>query len=252
MSDAELIASCMAGIEGDLFTRHVDPGDVAAIFVEPIQGEGGYLFPPDGFLRALRDLCDRHGILLVFDEIQCGVGRTGKMWACQHEGVEPDILLAAKGLGSGMPIGAFIAKESVDEWEGGAHGSTFGGNPVCCAAALATLDLVENGLIANAERLGSRLIGGVRTLAQRHVGIGDVRGRGLMVGMEMVKSRATKDPDGAAARAVMQAAFQRGLLLLTCGKSVLRLAPPLVIDDEDIDRGLGMIDEILRQGQSRG
>jgi 4-aminobutyrate aminotransferase len=142
MSDAQLVAESIDGIVGDLFTRHLDPKDVAAIFVEPIQGEGGYLFPPDGFLRALRDLCDEHGILLVADEIQCGVGRTGRMWACEQEGIEPDILLSAKGLGSGMPIGAFIARESIDEWKGGAHGSTFGGNPVCCAAALATLDLV--------------------------------------------------------------------------------------------------------------
>ncbi len=243
MTDAELVRATMAGIEGDLFTRHLDPADVAAIFVEPIQGEGGYLFPPDGFLRSLRELCDRHGILLVFDEIQCGVGRTGKMWACQHEGVEPDILLTAKGLGSGMPIGAFIARESVDDWQGGAHGSTFGGNPVSCAAALATLDLVEGGLMANAERLGAHLIGAVRKLAERQEAVGDVRGRGLMVGVELVKSRTSKEPDGDTARAVVQTAFQRGLLLLTCGRSVLRLAPPLVIDEEDIDRGVALLDE---------
>ena len=144
----------MYELEGDLFTRHLDPKDVAAIFVEPIQGEGGYLFPPDGFMKALRELCDTHGILLVADEIQCGVGRTGQMWACEQDGIEPDILLSAKGLGSGMPIGAFIAKENIDDWKGGAHGSTFGGNPVCCAAAIATLDLVEGGLMANAAKLG--------------------------------------------------------------------------------------------------
>jgi 4-aminobutyrate aminotransferase len=218
---------------------------VAALFVEPIQGEGGYLFPPDGFLRALRSLCDRHGILLVFDEIQCGVGRTGKMWACEHEGVEPDILLSAKGLGSGMPIGAFIARESVDDWKGGAHGSTFGGNPVCCAAALATLDLVENGLMANAEKLGGHLMTGVRRLAEQHDVIGDVRGRGLMVGMELVKSRATKEYNPEASRKLVDTAFQHGLLLLGCGRSVVRVAPPLVIDQVDIDRGLGLIDEVL-------
>ena len=246
MSDAALVAEAIDGIEGDLFTRHLDPKDVAAIFVEPVQGEGGYLFPPDGFLRALRALCDKHGILLVFDEIQCGVGRTGKMWACEHEGVEPDIMLSAKGLGSGMPIGAFIARESIDDdWKGGAHGSTFGGNPVCCAAALATLDLVENGLMANAERLGAQLISGARKLAERHEIIGDVRGRGLMVGMELVKDRASRQPNPEASRKLVDAGFQHGLLLLGCGKSVVRLAPPLVIDDLDIDRGLALLGEVL-------
>ena len=245
MSDAALVAQSMNEIEGDLFTRHLDPRDVAAIFVEPIQGEGGYLFPPDGFMRALRDLCDQHGILLVADEIQCGVGRTGRMWVCEQEGIEPDILLSAKGLGSGMPIGAFIARESIDEWKGGAHGSTFGGNPVCCAAALATLDLVENGLMANAERLGARLISGVRKLAERHPAIGDVRGRGLMVGMELVKDRETRESDPAASRRVVDTAFQHGLLLLGCGKSVVRVAPPLVIDEVDIDRGLELLGEVL-------
>src|SRR5688500_11276038 len=246
MSDADLLAEAIAGIEGDLFTRHLDPNDVAALFVEPIQGEGGYLFPPDGFLRALRALCDRHGILLVFDEIQCGVGRTGKMWACEHEGVEPDILLSAKGLGSGMPIGAFIARESIDDWKGGAHGSTFGGNPVCCAAAIATLDLVESGLMASAERLGGRLIAGVRKLADRHEIIGDVRGRGLMVGMELVKDRSTKAYNPEASRKVVDTGFQHGLLLLGCGKSVVRVAPPLVIDEVDIDRGLDLLGKVLR------
>lgn len=247
MSDADLVADSIGHIENDLFTRHLDPKDVAALFVEPIQGEGGYLFPPDGFLRALRALCDQHGILLVFDEIQCGVGRTGKMWACEHEGVEPDILLSAKGLGSGMPIGAFIARESVDDWKGGAHGSTFGGNPVCCAAALATLDLVEDGLMANAAALGDRLISGVRALAERHDIIGDVRGRGLMVGMELVKDRGTKEPNPDASRRVVDAAFAQGLLLLGCGRSTVRVAPPLVIDAADIDRGLDLLGDVLKK-----
>ena len=245
-SDADIVAMVMHELEGDLFTRHLDPKDVAAIFVEPIQGEGGYLFPPDGFMRALRALCDEHGILLVADEIQCGVGRTGKMWATEWEpGVEPDILLSAKGLGSGMPIGAFIARESIDEWKGGAHGSTFGGNPVCCAAAIATLDLVEQGLMANAAKLGERLISGVRKLAERHQVIGDVRGKGLMVGMELVKDRATKEYHPEASRKLVDSAFQHGLLLLGCGKSVVRVAPPLVIDEVDLDRGLSLMDEVL-------
>jgi 4-aminobutyrate aminotransferase len=167
------------------------------------------------------------------------------MWVCDQEGIEPDILLSAKGLGSGMPIGAFIARESIDDWKGGAHGSTFGGNPVCCAAALATLDLVENGLMANAERLGGRLINGVRKLAGRHEIIGDVRGRGLMVGMELVKDRSTKTYNPEASRKIVDTAFQHGLLLLGCGKSVIRLAPPLVIDEVDIDRGLDLIDTVM-------
>jgi 4-aminobutyrate aminotransferase len=244
-SDAQLVANALNELEGDLFTRHLDPKDVAAIFVEPIQGEGGYLFPPDGFLRGLRELCDRHGILLVCDEIQCGVGRTGRMWASEWEGVEADILLSAKGLGSGMPIGAFIARESIDEWKGGAHGSTFGGNPVCCAAAIATLDLVENGLMANAQRSGERLISGVRELAERHTVIGDVRGKGLMVGLELVKDRGTKEYHPEASRKLVDMAFQHGLLLLGCGKSVVRVAPPLVIDEVDLDRGLALMDDVL-------
>ncbi len=173
---------CIDVIEQELFTRHLDPRDVAAIFVEPIQGEGGYIVPPPGYLPALRALCDRYGILLVADEVQCGVGRTGKMFACEHEGVEPDILLTAKGLGSGMPIGAMVAKESITTWESGSHGSTFGGNPVCCAAALATLDLVEGGLMANAARMGERLLAERLRADEQARCIGDVRGRGLMVG----------------------------------------------------------------------
>jgi 4-aminobutyrate aminotransferase len=238
---------CLDVLEQDLFARHLDPHDVAAIFVEPIQGEGGYIVPPAGWLRDLRAICDKYGILLVADEVQSGVGRTGKMWACDHEGVEPDILLTAKGLGSGMPIGAMIAKESVTKWESGSHGSTFGGNPVCCAAALATLDLVENGLMANAVVMGERLMAGVRKLAEKHCCIGDVRGVGLMVGVEFVKDRATREPAPEIVEQLVQEAFKRGLLLLGAGKSSLRLAPPLVIGAEDIDTALAMIDARLSE-----
>ncbi len=237
--------ACVSNIESDLFTRHLDPSDVAAIFVEPIQGEGGYVVPPDGFLRSLRELSDKHGILLVFDEIQSGVGRTGKMWACDHEGVEPDILLTAKGLGSGMPIGAMIARESIDRWQHGSHGSTFGGNPVCCSAALATLDLVESELMANAAVMGDRLLRGAQALMAKYDVIGDVRGRGLMVGLEFVKDRATREPAPDVVRKLVDDAFARGLLLLGAGKSALRIAPPLVIDAQDIDTGLRIIDECL-------
>jgi 4-aminobutyrate aminotransferase len=234
-------------LERDLFARHLDPHDVAAIFVEPVQGEGGYVVPPAGWLRDLRAICDKYGILLVADEVQSGVGRTGKMWACDHEGVEPDILLTAKGLGSGMPIGAIIAKESVNTWESGSHGSTFGGNPVCCAAALATLDLVEGGLMANAVTMGERLQAGVRTLAEKHHCIGDVRGVGLMVGVEFVKDRATREPAPDIVEQLVQGAFQRGLLLLGAGKSTLRLAPPLVVSAGDVDTALTMIDARLSE-----
>ncbi|HZB27679.1 MAG TPA: aminotransferase class III-fold pyridoxal phosphate-dependent enzyme, partial [Gemmatimonadales bacterium] len=236
---------CIDVIEQDLFARHLDPHDVAAIFIEPIQGEGGYIVPPAGYLADLRALCDRYGILLVADEVQSGVGRTGKMFACEHEGVEPDILLTAKGLGSGMPIGAMVAKESITTWETGSHGSTFGGNPVCCAAALATLDLVEDGLMANAARLGERLLAGACKLMANHSCIGDVRGRGLMVGLELVKDRATREPAPQLVHDLVQRAFRRGLLLLGAGKSSVRLAPPLVIDEQDLDVALGMIDGLL-------
>jgi 4-aminobutyrate aminotransferase len=240
---------CVRSIETELFARRLDPRDVAAIFVEPVQGEGGYIVPPPGFLGALRELCDKHGILLVFDEVQSGIGRTGRLFACEHEdgGVEPDILLAAKGLGSGMPIGAIIAKESVMKWDRGAHGSTFGGNPVCCAAALATLDLVEGGLTENARVMGKRLIEGMRTLAERHPAIGDVRGLGLMVGVEFVKDRTTREPVRELVEDLVQRAFRRGLLILGAGRSSLRLAPPLVVDDYDVDTAVGMIDEILTE-----
>jgi 4-aminobutyrate aminotransferase len=193
----------------------------------------------------LRELCDRHGIVLVIDEIQSGIGRTGKMFACEHEGVEPDVLLTAKGLGSGMPIGAIIARDDVMKWTQGAHGSTFGGNPVCCAAALATLDLVESGLTTNAHVMGERLLTGLRRLAERHETIGDVRGVGLMIGVEFVKDRATREPASELVHELVQRAFRRGLLLLGAGKSALRLAPPLVVDEYDVDAALGMIDELL-------
>ena len=201
--------------------------------------------PPAGWLRDLRALCDRYGILLVADEVQCGVGRTGRMWACEHEGVEPDILLTAKGLGSGMPIGAIVAREAVSTWESGSHGSTYGGNPVCCAAALATLDLVEGGLMANATTMGERLLAGLRRLQEKHACIGDVRGLGLMIGVEFVKDRGTREPAPELLHDLVLAAFRRGLLLLGAGKSTLRLAPPLVVDDYDVDTALAMLDRLL-------
>ena len=235
------------GIERDLFARHVDPSEVAAVFVEPVQGEGGYIVPPTGWMREIRELCDRHGILLVADEVQSGVGRTGKMWAIEHMGVVPDILLAAKGLGSGMPIGAIIATEEITTWKKGAHGSTFGGNPVCVASALATLDLIEGGLMENARVMGDRLMAGARKLYEKYPVIGDVRGMGLMIGLEFVKDRKTKERNPELVDKLVLGSFAKGLLLLGAGPSALRFAPPLVVDEYDVDTGLSIIDSVLAQ-----
>ncbi len=230
-----------------LFEREVDPKQIAAVFIEPFQGEGGYIMPRREFLQAWREICTQNGILLVFDEIQTGVGRTGKMWAADYFGVEPDILLTAKGLGSGMPIGAIVAKERVMTWPQGSHGSTFGGNPLGCAAALATLDLVESRLMKNAEKVGARLIKGLKLLQLRHPSIGDVRGVGLMIGIEFVKDRVTKEPDLELTHELELRAFKKGLLLLSCGKSVIRVAPPLVLTEYDADKGLEILDECLTE-----
>jgi 4-aminobutyrate aminotransferase len=234
-------------IRKDLFKRHLAPDDVAAVFVEPMQGEGGYIVPPAKFLAGLRELCDEHGILLVFDEIQTGAGRTGKMWAAEHSGVEPDVLLSAKGLASGLPLGAIIAKESVMKWEPGSHGSTFGGNPVCCAAALATLDLLEGGLMDNARHMGEHLLSGLKELQTRHEVIGDVRGLGLFVGIELVEDRKTKAPASSLSHELEQRAFQKGLLVLQCGESVIRMAPPLLIDETDVANALRIFGECLSE-----
>jgi 4-aminobutyrate aminotransferase len=233
------------GIERDLFARHVDPAEVAAVFVEPVQGEGGYIVPPAGWMREIRELCDRHGILLVADEVQSGVGRTGKMWAIDHMGVVPDIVLTAKGLGSGMPIGAIIATEEITTWKKGAHGSTFGGNPVCVASALATLDLIEGGLMENARVMGDRLMAGSRKLFDKYPVIGDVRGLGLMIGLEFVKDRVTKERNPELVDKLVLGAFAKGLLLLGAGPSALRFAPPLVVDEYDVDTGLAIVDAVL-------
>ena len=230
-----------------LFETQISPEEVAAVVLEPMQGEGGYVMPSKEFLRFWRALCDEYGIVLIFDEIQTGVGRTGKMWAADHYGVEPDVVLTAKGLGSGLPIGAVIAKESVMTWPRGSHGSTYGGNPVACAAALATLDLVERGLADNAAKTGRRLLAGLKTLQARHPVIGDVRGVGLFIGVEFVADPKTKEPATDFVGKLEQLAFRKGLLLLGCGKSVLRIAPPLVLSDYDVDKGLEILDACLAE-----
>ncbi|MFL5755897.1 MAG: aminotransferase class III-fold pyridoxal phosphate-dependent enzyme, partial [Chloroflexota bacterium] len=222
-----------------LFSRLAPADEVAAVIVEPIQGEGGYLVPEAGFLRGLRDLCDRHGILLIADEVQSGAGRTGSMWAVDHEGVEPDILLTAKGIASGMPLGGLVARaELLEAWGPGAHGSTFGGNPVACAAALATIDLLEGGLVENARIRGEEALALLEPLLERDPAlVVDVRGRGLMIGVEL------DTPDHA--EAVQWAAFQRGLLVLECGRSSVRLSPPLVVSKREVETAVALLTDAI-------
>ena len=235
-------------IENVLFQSNVPASDVAAILVEPIQGEGGYLVPPDGFLQGLRELCDRHGILLIFDEVQSGIGRTGKMFASQHWGVSPDIMTLAKGLGSGMPIGLMVARRRhMEKWKRGAHGNTFGGNPLCCAAALATLDLVEREYAANAESVGQYFIHALRQLQQRFECVGDVRGKGLMIGMELVSDRSSRKPAKQLCEKVLTRAYHNGLLLLSCGQSTVRFIPPLMVTRAHVDEAMAMIEPALRE-----
>ena len=215
--------------------RLIAPSDVAAIVVEPIQGEGGYFPAPAPFLRGLRELCDEHGILLIADEIQSGMGRTGSWWAIEASGIEPDIVTTAKGIASGMPIGAFIGRESLWTWPPGAHGSTFAGNPVCAAAALATLDVIEADGLANAAAMGARLRGGLERVATGTTAVRDVRGAGLMLAVEFESH--------GAAEAVQEAAFHRGLLTLECGESSLRFSPPLIVDAEAVDTAVRLFGE---------
>jgi len=235
-----------------LFDRSVPPSEVAAILVEPLQGEGGYLVPPPGFLAGLRELCDQHGILLIFDEVQSGVGRTGKMFACEHDGVRPDIMTLAKGLGSGLPIGAVVAKKRImEQWQRGAHGNTYGGNPISCAAALATLDLVSREYQQNAERVGQHFMDRLRELAKTYPCIGEVRGRGLMIGMELIEPNAERTPAKALCDAVVTRAYYNGLLLLSCGVSTVRFMPPLSTTPAEVDEGIALLrvalDEALAQ-----
>jgi 4-aminobutyrate aminotransferase len=231
-------------MEDTLFRRVAPPEEVAAIFVEPIQGEGGYHPLPAGCLPALRRFCDRHGILLVVDEVQSGMGRTGKLFAVEHYGVEPDIICSAKGIASGLPLGAIIAKADVMDWPPGSHASTFGGNPVACRAALATLDLIEREYMVNADKRGGQLRDGLRELAGRHAGLANVRGLGLMTAVDL--------PSAAAREQVIQAAFRRGLLLLGCGESAIRFCPPLCVSAEQVEACLRMLDEVLSEPANGG
>jgi 4-aminobutyrate aminotransferase len=232
-----------------LFKTSVPPEEVAAIAVEPVQGEGGYVIPPRNFFPRLRELADKHGILLIFDEVQCGMGRTGKMWACDHFGVAPDILITAKGIASGLPLSATIARAEVMNWGPGAHASTFGGNPVACAAAMETIRLLETKYIANAAKMGEYILGRIANWREKHPIVGDIRGLGLMVGIELVKNQQTREPNGDARKRIIQRAFEQGVLVLGCGESTVRFMPPLLVEREQIDFALGVLERCIGEAE---
>lgn len=234
-------------IEKKLFKTVAPPEEVAAIVVEPIQGEGGYLVPPANFLPRLRELADRHGILLIFDEVQCGMGRTGKMWACDHDGVVPDILINAKGIASGLPLSVTVARADIMNWPPGAHASTFGGNPVACAAALETIRLIESEYVGNAARMGEYIMKRIANWPQKHSIVGHVRGRGLMVGVELVKNQKTREPHPVARQKVLESAFGQGLLLLGCGESTVRMCPPLIVEQKHVDPALDILERCIAE-----
>jgi len=238
---------CIKYIEDMLFKRLVSANEVGAIFVEPIQGEGGYVVPPPLYHVRLRELCDKYDILFVDDEIQSGMGRTGKIFAIEHWGVVPDIVCMAKGIASGMPLGAMVAKKRLMTWPPGAHATTFGGNPVSCAAALATVRLIEGGLMENAARMGDRFLQRLRRMQAEHPTMGDVRGIGLMVGVELVKNRSGKEPAVDLRDAVVQKCFERHLLVLGCGMSTLRFMPALSITADEVDEGLNIFERVLTE-----
>jgi len=245
-------SDALAQIENELFKKLVDPEEVAAIFVEPIQGEGGYVPAPAEFLQGLERLCRKHGILLVADEVQSGMGRTGKWWAVDHSGVEPDIICVAKGIASGMPLCAVIAKAEVMDWKPGAHASTFGGNPVAIAASLATIGVLEREAMANAARMGEFVFRKTADWRERHKSVGDIRGKGLMIGIEFVRDQKTKERAPNLRNRVIQEAFQRGLLVLGAGENSLRLAPPLIIHEEQAEFAIDTLDACIGAAERAG
>ncbi len=232
-------------IEEEILYKVVPPEEVAGFVIEPIQGEGGYIVPAPGFFPALRKLCDRYGILLIADEVQSGVGRTGKWWAIENFGVEPDIICVAKGIASGMPLGAMVARKHLVTWPRGAHGNTYGGNPIACAAGVATLELIENEYLENAQIVGAYALDALHELMASHPSIGQVRGIGLMLGIDFVKNRETKEYADHLRDTVVDLAFERGLLTLGCGRSVIRVSPPLCITRQEVDDGLMILDEAI-------
>lgn len=238
-------------IEEEILGKNIPADDVAGILVEPIQGEGGYIIPPRSFFPALRKLCDRYGILLIVDEVQSGMGRTGKWWAIETFGVEPDIVCSAKGIASGVPFGAMIARKSIMDWPRGSHGNTFGGNPIACAASLATIKLLEEKYLQNTEEVGEFTQDALCEIAARHPSIGDVRGKGLMIGIEFVKNQKTREGDASLRDRVVEYAFERGLLTLGCGKSVIRVSPPLCITQEEVEEGLSILEEAITLAENQ-
>ena len=244
-SDA-LALGCARYIEDKLFKTILPPEEVAAIFVEPIQGEGGYVVAPTVFMQELRKICDRHGILLVADEVQSGMGRTGKWWAIEHTGVEPDILCSAKGIASGMPLGVVMTRAEIMDWVPGSHASTFGGNPVAIAAALATLDVLESEGVKNAETVGKHLLERMTEWPRMLDLVGDVRGRGLMLGVEIVTDKKTRAAGGEQRDRIVELAFQRGVLFLGCGPNTIRLSPPLIVSKEQADIALDVLEECIK------
>jgi len=240
---------CARYIEEKLFKTILAPEAVTPISVEPIQGEGGYGVAPDNFMRELRSVCDRHGILLVADEVQSGAGRTGKWWAIEHSGVEPDIVCMAKGIASGMPLGICMSRAEIMDWVPGSHASTFGGNPISIAAALATIDILEREGIANAARVGAKMLERLNGWKKSHPLVGDVRGRGLMIGVELVKDKSTREPVNALRNRVETLAFERGLMILGCGETSIRLCPPLIVTEQEATVALDILEDALTQAE---
>ncbi len=238
---------CARYIEEKLFKTTMPPEEVAAIFVEPIQGEGGYVVAPTIFMQELRKICDRHGILLVADEVQSGVGRSGKWWAIEHSGVEPDIVCIAKGIASGMPLSICMTRAHIMDWKPGSHASTFGGNPVAIAAAMATLDVLEREGVANAVKVGNTIMQRLKEWPKKHPIVGDVRGRGLMIGIEIVKDQGTREAAADWRNKIETLAFDRGLLILGCGETSIRLAPPLIVSQEEADIALDILEESIAE-----
>ncbi len=238
-------AECLDFVEDQLLVHLVSPDEVAAVMVESIQGEGGYVVPAPQFHHRLRELTSKHGILLICDEVQSGMGRTGKMFGIEHFGVQPDIVTAAKGVASGLPLGVTTARAEVMSWPPGTHASTFGGNPVSCAAALATIDLLRSSLMQNAADVGAYMMDLLKELQEKHAIIGDVRGRGLMIGIELVRDRTTKERATTERNQVVDACFQRGLLVLGAGRNAVRLSPPLVLTKAQAKTAVEIIDQVL-------
>jgi 4-aminobutyrate aminotransferase len=245
--DAEAFAlGCARYIEEKLFKTILPPEEVAAIFIEPVQGEGGYVIAPTPFMQELRRICDKHGILLVADEVQSGIGRTGKWWAIEHTGVQPDIICSAKGIASGMPLGVMMSRADIMDWVPGSHASTFGGNPVCIAAALATLDVIEKeNLLRNSAEVGAHMLRRMADWPKKHRIVGDVRGRGLMIGVEIVKDQKTKEYGAELRDQIVELAFERGILFLGCGPSTVRIAPPLVVTKDEADAAIDALEESI-------